>query len=208
MRLLTWISLLIILVVGIAPGYVLDLTKVNWRMVDVVALLLGSVGIVTLIGESQRLVPGHMMEYMRSRPESWLSTLNNSLTNYVKIVEGRIARTQSQDPKAAILSEYATAQDWFRKGAKLSTITGADPLPDLSSWLQSFPQGLADREILLFKEEIDQIASNSLVAIEEFRDLKAKTEKGLVETLVTYVAPIPVSVALGLALFKALFAPG
>jgi len=176
--------------VAVLVGQLVDLQSVPWRGVEVTSISAGSLAIVSAISEWRRLTLGNQVPHLKCRVSTARITLHSVATSYLSIVRFRIERRSSN------LLQYQNTLPWFERLVELAMADdGAEP-ESIMSRSARFPENIDDKEILSLKAELCSLIDAHDEALSEYREQRA-----------IFVMPILVTVAVSLALFKAIYQP-
>ena len=119
----------------------------------------------------------------------------------LEIVRYRIER------KASNLDQYIAVLPWFERVLEISKVDpSAEPNSPTKRILDQ-PQGIDDPEIVAMMSEIFDILESQEKSLEEYRGQVTETEASPLEQFFVFLAPLFITIAAGLALFKALYQP-
>ena len=194
--------ILFLLFVSIAciVGFSVPEDYIRWRLIDISTVVLGSIGIISSVGEARRVIIENSTEMLGKGPGSWLRTITSVRNSYREICEMRIRQGQSPEGK----EEYAKFQNWL---SDLPSYINSEHT-NLNDWLQSCPKDIQDRELHDFKHHLTEIAAKYGLSRDSYEQEKAGLKRTPIEQLVLITAPFLISLSLSLAFFSATFKPG
>jgi len=196
-----WIFFLLSIAAAALAGQLIDVQQVPWRAVEVASILAGSLAIVAAVSEWRKLLSGNQAPHLKRRVCTARITLHSVSSTYLSIVRFRI------ENEASNMAEYREVLPWFERLAELATSDdGAEPESILSQNL-SFPTQISDREIQDLYSELDSLVNSHEQALTEYRHHQKNLGPSLIDELVIFAMPYLISVAVSLALFKAIYQP-
>lgn len=182
-------------------GLFVDASTIPWRAIEVGSILAGSLAIVTVFSEWRKLQAGNQIGHLRRRVFTALLTLDSVASNYLSIVRFRISN------EASNLEQYKSTLPWFERIAALAKVDEAIEPESVLDQAHDFPEGVDDKEIVTLRDEILSIAGRQEKALKTYREKKQKIENSLLDEFTIFFMPFFATLALSLALFKALYQP-
>lgn len=193
-----WVLFVVGIVAAAGSGLVIDVSAVNWRIVEVVTILTGATALVSAIGDVRRAIAGNEMAIRRPRVWSHVLLLQSIAPTYLDIIDMRIKS------KSSNLHQYEAVKPWFQQVSD-SALKQADE-PELLLPIQSsFPANIDDLEIVALHREVNDILDRHDKAVADFKLKKQRTGKGGLEEALVWLSPLLLTVAISLSLFKALY---
>lgn len=193
-----WGLFLIGIVAAAISGQVIDLTFVNWRIVEVATIMTGATALVSAIGDVRRAIAGSELASRRPRVWSQVLVLQSIAPRYLDIIDLRIRSGASN------LHQYEAVRHWFQH-VRDSALRQADEPKLLIPAQPPFPADIDDLEIVALHREVQDALDGHDKAVAEFVEKKKRTEKGGLEEALMWVSPLLLTVAISLSLFKALY---
>lgn len=130
-----------------------------------------------------------------------LITLNSVAQNYLYIVRFRISNASSN------LDQYKVTLPWFERVAELAKVDETIEPESILAQSHDFPTEIDDKEIMILREELISIIARHEDALDAYRQQNAKMENTAIEEVLIFFMPYLATLAVSLALFKALYQP-
>ena len=195
--------------IAVVLGQYFGVAWVNWHYVDVATVIFGGVGFFTVAGESYRLTPTNELQTHERRLENGF----RHVRLMAELLRGQICRTFQKtqySPPDLDRSQHQHdlacpwANDLYAKIEQMEAgslpFFGPDLVPDL-------PAEVTDEYIIEIRDRFCAQAKAYADHRSFVMDFRKKLERPFVEQVFIFVSPYFVSVAIGLALFKALYGP-
>lgn len=179
-------------------GQVIDLTAVNWRVLEIVTIMTGATALVSAIGDVRRAVASNELASRRPRVWSQVLVLQSIAPRYLDIIDLRIRSEVSNLP------QYVAVRPWFQHASDSSLRQGDEPTL-LRRAQPAFPAGIDDLEIVALQREVQNVLDGHDKAVADFEQKKQRTAKGGLEEALMWASPLLLTVAISLSLFKALY---
>ena len=204
---LSYFALGLSIFLGWAYGQLFDTTSSNFRSVEILALLFGGAGFFGIAGEAARVYPRSRLQYIRSNAEGCLSVLKFTANVLPKAICMKL------DPLDYVGNstensqrEHDAACAWAKAEAAKITVLKTDALPIYQrANVEPLPAEIEDEYIRTIYNELLESVDDYHEANEIYIHSKKLMNPSLVETLFSLLSPFLVSIAIGLALYKALY---
>jgi hypothetical protein len=183
-------TLLSVVIAAIIASYLVDPAIVNWRMIDISIIAFGGIGVLTGIAKGSSIEPKNLFELIQDSPHAPL----RSAILWAKSLPTLVLQNAT---------EWATTVS-----DKLSTIP-PQGLPEIKpDIVPPLPESAHHH----YNEYLRTQVVNLIVHYDEERQRILRMKKhietmGEIETILIIIAPYLISVAIALAVFKALNKP-
>ena len=196
-----WLTLLFGIVISVILGGLLEPSLINWKSIEIIIILTGSLAVITTVAEAKRLPLSNSLTHKKPHLASRLSVTKSLSKTYVEIIEFRIKNNSSN------LQEYKSCLHWFQKAFEVSNILENAEPKTIKQSMPDFPSGITDREIILLKSEIIDSLDCYENTLKDYKEIISKLERTPAEDFAVSLAPFTLTVAISLALFRAISLP-
>lgn len=199
-----WLAFGLAIGAALLVGYFIPAPLFPWRAIDIGAVVIGSIGIVPIIGEAHRALVANQLSFRQNHPRASLSTFDYVRRTQQEICGGRLKHAAAGEMLPSIQAEYQDIQAWL---SNVPSKQNSDDLPDLGEWLQTFPPGIQESELISFRLALQDIVAEYETSRSQLYDLRAQVEPGPFEEAANVFAPYLIAISIGLALLSAAFKP-
>jgi len=209
MRMKSLLFLLAAIVVAILIGMGFDLSRVNWRVIDILAIACGGSVFFTVAGEAARFLTGNLLPYKKGYASTALRVVENWAEGLPKMIGLKFQQSKISPPEFdEIQRQHDLVRPWAQEhSTRIATICSQE-LPELTlKSIAPFPEGITNPDIL----HVRDIAYETIQKYERLRADVLEIERQLKPTatdeILVVAGPFLVAAAIGLTLFKAIYGP-
>jgi hypothetical protein len=209
MRIIHLIVLIVAVASAIVLGSALGVSWVSWRIIDTLTIASGGAEFFVIAGDAARVFPSNQLPYKRRYAFNWLDG-NRDWFEKLPAMIGLIFSGVKDSPSGVneIQRQHDLVRPWAHEVSKQILGLNPDNLPELTTGtLVPFPADVTDPYILHIRDETyDLVETYTKLRTEALKSAR-KLEKTDLEVLSILASPFLVAVAIGTALFKALYGP-
>lgn len=204
MRYFPWVILVLVLTIPWAVGCFYDFNGFNWKRLEIISVILGSIGIFGVIGEAQRIVPKNKLLYMKPRVNSVLELLQSLTSTHSRIISMRIENHEKGRNLCEHFQDYKYGLTWY-DGLINTLEMQEDKFPSIEEHFSNFRNDLKELEVNSMVAELRKTASRYTKVKHDYEVLKIRSERSDWEIFTVFVSPLFISIAIGLSLTKAIY---
>jgi hypothetical protein len=200
---------LIILSIAVAGSYFIGLfietSTIKWHWIDVSAILFGGIGIFSLIWDSSKILPRNQLPYSIKRASAHFQLVIQRAAAFESHVCVKFTRTvDSPSSFDEDQQQHNLACPWAKMVTEYFADLESKELPDIKKeGLLDIPEGVTDRYIAILRNELMDVVNGYLDTRSEVIQLRETINHSDFERFMMFFSPVFVSLAIGLALFKA-----
>lgn len=209
MRYVPWCLFTIALVVPWLLGPVVDwleIPHVFWKRLDIGIIIIGSLGVIGVISDAQKIAPRNQLLWKKSPVESSRLVLQVRFRQEIDIMQKRLDRNAGSPFSETERKQFDAFKKWCEKGGQVFDVEKYDAVKDIEDWLGGFPKHLPnDREMSQLYERFRSMSDHFIDSYEDYWRIRRKTETTFFEEIALLLSSVLIPITIFLSLFKALY---